>query len=179
MRNYEAEYRSKLMTKEDLIGRFKPRDYLVLGCWYGEPYGVMATLVEHGGEISPLCTYSGLGGSVEFTIGAQLSPGGMSFLCLPSTTALKDGRVVSNIVAGFQQGTRITILEHMVDWAVTEYGAVRLRPLTLEQRAGALLEIAHPDFLKPLAGMMEKAGMDLSRTADIPEPPTNLFAGRS
>jgi acyl-CoA hydrolase len=121
-------------------------------------------------------TYSGLGGAVEFTIGAQLSQGGMSFLCLPSTTTLKDGRVVSNIVAGFQQGTRITIPEHIVDWVVTEYGAVRLRPLTLEQRAGALLEIAHPDFRKSLAGMMEKAGMDLSRAANLPDLPANLFS---
>lgn len=95
-------------------------------------------------------TYSGLGGAFEFTYGAQLSPGGKGIVCLPSTTRLRDGRVVSNIVASYPPGTRITIPEHCIDWVVTEYGAARLKFLPLEQRARALIEIAHPDFRETL-----------------------------
>jgi acyl-CoA hydrolase len=120
-------------------------------------------------------TYSGLGGAFEFTFGAQLSPGGMSFLCVPSTSTLKDGRVVSNIVAEFPAGTRITVPEHTVDWVVTEHGAARLKPLTLEQRARALLEIAHPDFREPLAMSMRDGGVDPDRAEVLPDPPADCF----
>jgi acyl-CoA hydrolase len=120
-------------------------------------------------------SYSGLGGAFEFNFGAQLSPGGMSFLCVPSTTTLKDGRVISNIVASFPAGTRITVPEHIVDWVVTEFGAVRLRPLTIEQRARALLELAHPDFREDLERSMREGGLDLDRAAKLPDPPPSCF----
>src|SRR5262249_43833198 len=77
-------------------------------------------------------TYSGVGGAFEFAYGAQLSPGGKSIHCLAARTKLRDGRVVSNIVARHPVGTRITIPEHSVDWVVTEYGAARLKFLSLE-----------------------------------------------
>src|SRR5262249_622128 len=96
-------------------------------------------------------TYSGVGGAFEFAYGAQQSPGGKSILCLPSRTTLRDGRVVSNIVHRHPAGARITIPEHSVDWVVTEYGAVRLKFLSLEWRAAALIDIAHPQFRDELA----------------------------
>ena len=43
--------------------------------------------------------------------------------CLPARTTLRDGRVVSNIVAQHPAGTRITIPDHSVDWVATEHGA--------------------------------------------------------
>jgi 4-hydroxybutyrate CoA-transferase len=120
-------------------------------------------------------TYSGLGGALEFTYGAQLSPGGKSIICLPSTATLKDGRMVSNIVAAHPPGTRITIPEHTVDWIATEYGAARLKFLFLEQRAQALIELAHPDFRAALRQQAEQSGLRLSRVFAYPDPPETFF----
>lgn len=120
-------------------------------------------------------TYSGLGGAFEFAFGSQLSPGGKSVSCLPSTTTLKDGTVVSNIVCQFQAGARITLPEHCTDWVVTEHGAARLKCLPLEQRAEALINIAHPDFREDLAREMRDAGMQLDDVGRIPEAPARFF----
>ncbi|MBI1783663.1 hypothetical protein HYR69_00840, partial [Candidatus Sumerlaeota bacterium] len=95
-------------------------------------------MVDLSGQACAHClgpkTYSGVGGAFEFAYGAQLSPGGKAIACLPSTTKLKDGRVVSNILAQFEAGTRITLPEHSVDWVVTEFGAVRLKMMMMEER---------------------------------------------
>jgi len=121
-------------------------------------------------------TYSGLGGAFEFACGSQLSPGGQSISCLPSTTTLKDGTVISNIVAQFAKGARITVPEHVVDWVVTEHGAARLKVLSVEQRAAALVEIAHPDFRGQLSRDITDAGIRLHDAPRLPKPPAHLFA---
>jgi acyl-CoA hydrolase len=121
-------------------------------------------------------TYSGVGGAFEFAYGAQLSPGGKSILCLASRTTLRDGRVVSNIVARHSAGTRITIPEHSVDWVVTEYGAARLKFLSLEWRALALIELAHPDEREELATRAAVNGLNLARIANQRRPPDHFFS---
>lgn len=123
-------------------------------------------------------TYSGLGGAFEFAYGSQLSEGGKSIVCLPSTTTLKDNTVVSNIVAQYPAGTRITTPEHITDWVVTEYGAAHLKCLCIEERAKALIEISHPDFREILERDMRNAGINfekLDRTPGFP-PGTILTA---
>jgi acyl-CoA hydrolase len=121
-------------------------------------------------------TYSGVGGAFEFAYGAQQSPGGKSILCLPSRTALRDGRVVSNIVARHPAGTRVTIPEHSVDWVVTEQGAARLKFLSLEWRAAALIELAHPDDREELTTRAAAAGVNLARLAHQRRPPADFFS---
>jgi acyl-CoA hydrolase len=121
-------------------------------------------------------TYSGLGGAFEFAYGAQLSPGGKSILCLPSKTQLRDGREVSNIVARYPAGTRVTIPEHCVDWVVTEYGAVRLKFLSQEWRASALIEIAHPEYRDELSREAAANGLDLAGLVRHRRPPEHFFS---
>jgi acyl-CoA hydrolase len=121
-------------------------------------------------------TYSGLGGAFEFAFGAQLSPGGKSIICLPSTKTLRDGREVSNIVACHPPGTRITLPEHCVDWVVTEYGGVRLKFLNLEWRAKALIGIAHPKYREELAREAAANGLDLAKLANHRRPSEQFFS---
>jgi len=120
-------------------------------------------------------TYSGLGGAFEFAYGSQLSPGGRSIVCLPSTTTLKDGTVISNITAHFPLGTRITVPEHITEWVVTEYGAVQLKFLPIEERAHALLHIAHPDFREQLERDMHNAGVRFAKLDRIPDRPAGAI----
>ena len=116
-------------------------------------------------------TYSGLGGAFEFAYGSQLSPGGKSIVCLPSTTTLKDGNIVSNIVAQFPVGTRVTVPEHITEWVVTEYGAAHIKYLPLEQRAKALLEITHPDFRESFERQIRDSGLNLDKADTLPPFP--------
>ena len=44
----------------------------------------------------------------------------------------------------------MTTTRNDVNYVITEYGIAQLRGKTLRQRAEALIEIAHPDFLDAL-----------------------------
>jgi acyl-CoA hydrolase len=121
-------------------------------------------------------TYSGVGGAFEFAYGAQQSPGGKSIHCLAARTTLRDGRVVANIVARHPAGTRITIPEHSMDWVVTEYGAARLKFLSLEWRAQALIDLAHPDDRAELTTQAASNGLNLARLAHQRRPPDHFFS---
>ena len=105
--------------------------------------------------------YSGIGGHEDFVNGASFSPGGRSLVCLPSTAGASfDGaqRVVSRLVAGFPPGTSVTTPRHQVDVVVTEWGAAELAGRTVEERAAALAEVAHPDFRDELRAQAAKLG---------------------
>lgn len=121
-------------------------------------------------------TYSGVGGAFEFAYGAQLSPGGRSIHCFRSTTQLRDGREVSNIVFRHQAGTRITIPEHAVDWVVTEFGAARLKFLNLDWRARALIDLAHPRFREELTAQAEAGGLHPTKLTRQRRPPDHFFS---
>ena len=93
---------------------------------------------------------SGNGGMWDFVTGSQWSKGGKSFICLNSTFTDKEGNLQSRIVASFVESTIVTIPRQMVDYVVTEYGAVRLKTLPAYKRSEALISIAHPDFREEL-----------------------------
>ena len=85
----------------------------------------------------------GAGGQPSFVIGALLSKGGRSITLLPSTAV---GGKVSRIMPKLPEGSSVTIPRQLADYVVTEYGVVRLWGKSLRQRAGELINIAHPDF---------------------------------
>jgi acyl-CoA hydrolase len=90
------------------------------------------------------CQYSGIGGHTDFMAGVALSPGGRSLICLPSTASV-DGEQRSRIVAQLPAGTLVTAPRHEVDVVVIEHGAAELAGRSVEERAAALIEVAHPE----------------------------------
>lgn len=94
---------------------------------------------------------SGTGGQVDYVRGAVLSPGGKSFIAMPSTA--KNGQI-SRIVIRLAPGAVVTTGKNDVDYIVTEYGIAKLRGRTRSERARALIQIAHPQFREAL---MEEA----------------------
>ena len=94
--------------------------------------------------------YSGVGGQVDFIYGASRSKGGVPIIALPSTTTLKDGTMLSRIVAMIKQGAGIITSRNHVHYVVTEYGVADLYGKTICQRARQLITVAHPDFRKDL-----------------------------
>jgi len=89
--------------------------------------------------------YSGVGGHELFVVGARDSDGGKSIICLHATAQV-GGQTISTIVKHLACGTPVSTPRHHVQYIVTEYGVANLGMLTDVQRAGALAEIAHPDF---------------------------------
>lgn len=99
---------------------------------------------------------SGAGGQLDFGIGAYLSEGGKSFICLPSTIQGKDGQLKSRIVADFSQGSVITMARPNTHYVVTEYGKFNAKGKTTWQRAEGIINLAHPDFRDDLIKQAEE-----------------------
>jgi acyl-CoA hydrolase/GNAT superfamily N-acetyltransferase len=87
--------------------------------------------------------FSGIGGFADFIRGAGRSPGGKAIVALPSTA--KDGKV-SRIVARLSPGAGVVATRGDVDYVVTEHGVAYLCCKSIQDRALALISIAHPEF---------------------------------
>jgi 4-hydroxybutyrate CoA-transferase len=92
--------------------------------------------------------YSGVGGQLDFMRGAALSAEGRAIIALPSTAA---GGTISRISAVLPEGAGVVTTRAHVRTVVTEYGVAELFGRSVRERAGALINIAHPDFRDGLA----------------------------
>jgi len=111
-------------------------------------------------ETAGLKHISGAGGQLDFVLGAYLSKGGKSFICLSSTFFnKKTGQNESRIRPTLHPGSVVTDTRANTDYLVTEYGVARLKGLTAWERAEALINIAHPDFREQLIADAEKMGL--------------------
>jgi acyl-CoA hydrolase/GNAT superfamily N-acetyltransferase len=108
--------------------------------------------------------YSGIGGQVDFNRGAARSHGGKAIIALPSTA--KDG-TISRIVAHLSRGAGVVTSRGDVHYVVTEYGVAYLHGKSVQERALALISIAHPDFRNDLLKEAIEAKYVRSELADI------------
>lgn len=92
--------------------------------------------------------YSGVGGQVDFVLGASFSTDGKSIIALPSTAR---GGTLSRLVPALERGAGVVTTRALVDYVVTEFGVAELRGRSLIERARDLINIAHPDFREELA----------------------------
>lgn len=107
-------------------------------------------------ETSGIRHISGAGGQQDFVLGAYLSNGGKSFICLSSTYQKKDGTLASRIRPTLAEGSIVTDTRVNTMYVVTEYGCVNLKGLSSWERAEALISIAHPDFREELIQAAQK-----------------------
>jgi GNAT superfamily N-acetyltransferase len=91
--------------------------------------------------------YSGIGGYVDFSVGASRARGGKSILVLPSTSP--DGQK-SRIVSHLSLGAGVTGTRALAQYVVTEFGIAHLHGKTIRERALSLISIAHPRFRERL-----------------------------
>lgn len=97
--------------------------------------------------------YSGVGGQMDFIRGASLSQGGKAIIALPSVTA----KGISRITASLKEGAGVVTTRAHVHYVVTEFGVAHLYGKNLQQRAKALIEIAHPDHREILEKSLFRA----------------------
>jgi acyl-CoA hydrolase/GNAT superfamily N-acetyltransferase len=106
-------------------------------------------------DAMPHTHFSGVTGLLDFMRGAAASPGGKSILMLPSTTQRgKTSRIVPLL-----NDTAVVVPRSDVHYVVTEFGAVSLFGKSLQERAMALISIAHPDFRDELFFEAKKLGV--------------------
>jgi 4-hydroxybutyrate CoA-transferase len=92
--------------------------------------------------------YSGVGGQMDFVRGAALASEGQAIIALPSTAA---GGTVSRITPSLKAGAGIVTTRAHVRTVVTEWGVAELFGRSTDERAAALISIAHPTFRDELA----------------------------
>ena len=108
---------------------------------------------------------SGAGGQLDFVLGAYLSKGGKSFICLSSTFMdKKSGKIQSRIRPTLANGSIVTDTRANVHYLCTEYGCVNLKGLSTWQKAEAIISVAHPDFREEL--IAEAAKMNIWRRSN-------------
>ncbi len=106
-------------------------------------------------DAMPQTHFSGVTGISDFMRGAVQSAGGKSILMLPSTAMQgKKSRVVP-----FLNDTAVAAPRGDVHYVVTEYGAVNLFGKSFQERAMAMISIAHPDFRDELFFEAKKMGL--------------------
>jgi len=86
--------------------------------------------------------FAGVTSMIDFIRGSALCPNGKSILLIPSTSI--DG-AESRIVASMDSGG-VVIPRSDVSYVISEYGAVNLFGKNLQERATAMISLAHPKF---------------------------------
>ena len=110
-------------------------------------------------ESAGLKHISGTGGQLDFVMGAYLSKGGKSFICMSSTVTGKDGTVKSRIVPTLTPGSIATDPRSCVQYIVTEHGMINLKGLSTWERAEAIISIADSQFREQLIQDAQKMGI--------------------
>ncbi len=106
-------------------------------------------------EVMPQNHYSGVTGLLDFVRGASQSPGGKSIILIPSTRNKgKDSRIVAELDSG-----SVVVPRSDVSYVVSEFGAVNLFGKNLQERAMAMISLAHPDFRDELLQEAKDMGL--------------------
>jgi RimJ/RimL family protein N-acetyltransferase len=105
--------------------------------------------------------FSGVTGMLDFVMGATMSAAGKSIIVIPARSI--DGRT-SRIIFKADVGS-IVIPKGYVSYVVSEFGSVNLFGKNIEERAMAMISLAHPDFRDELFHNAQESGLiDRNRT---------------
>ncbi len=119
----------------------------------------VATVMDLTGQVAvdamPHNHFSGVTGVLDFVRGAALSPGGKSVLMIVSTA--REG-TVSRIVPTLEDKA-VVVPRSDVYYVVSEYGVVNLFGKSLQERAMAMISLAHPDFRDELFFRAKELGL--------------------
>ncbi|MCB2182787.1 MAG: GNAT family N-acetyltransferase [Desulfobulbaceae bacterium] len=91
--------------------------------------------------------YSGIGGQVDFNRGAARSKGGKAIIVVSSTS---ENEQRSRIVTHLSPGAGVVTTRGEAHYIVSEFGVAFLHGKNIEERALALISIAHPKFREQL-----------------------------
>ena len=103
---------------------------------------------------------SGYGGQSDFAMGCRMSRFGRMIIVMASTTKDENGNLVSRIVPNLSPGALVGTLAVHVDYVVTENGiAGPMDGMSIDERAEALIKIAHPKLQEELVKGAKEKGL--------------------
>ena len=103
----------------------------------------------------PYNHFSGVTGMLDFIRGAAQAEGGKSIIMIPSASA--DGK--KSRIVPFLTDTAIVVPRGDAQYVVSEYGAVNLFGKSIQERATAMISIAHPKFREELFHNAKRLGL--------------------
>ncbi len=103
----------------------------------------------------PYNHFSGVTGMLDFIRGSAMSEDGKSLLLLPATSA--QGR--KSRIVPLLENTAVVVPRSDVHYVCTEYGVVNLFGKSFQERALAMISIAHPDFRDALFSQAQRMGI--------------------
>jgi RimJ/RimL family protein N-acetyltransferase len=99
--------------------------------------------------------FSGVTGMLDFVMGAQMARDGRSIILVPALS--RDGRT-SRIITELETGS-VVIPRGYVSYVVSEFGVVNLFGKNMEERAMAMISLAHPDHREVLFTQAKERGL--------------------
>ena len=119
----------------------------------------LATQIDLKGQVAadgiPQNHYADVAGMVDFARGASMAPGGKTIVIIPSAPFDESE---SNIIPEISAGS-IVIPASDTTYVVSEYGVVNLFGKNIQERAMAMIGIAHPKFRDELFVKAQELGM--------------------
>jgi len=98
--------------------------------------------------------FAGVTSMLDFVRGSSGSPGGKSILLIPSTSLDgKTSRIVPELTGA------VVVPRTDVSYVISEYGAVNLFGKNLQERATAMISLAHPYFRDELFARAREMGL--------------------
>ena len=148
---------------------FRPSDYINHPAIIAQNHNMVAVNFAQTMDLSgqvyadalPQNHFSGVTGMLDFVMGASISSGGKSIIVIPARSL--DGQS-SRIRLNSNDGD-IVIPKGYVSYVISEFGMVNLLGKNIEERAMAMISLAHPDFRDELFHNAQEAGViDRNRT---------------
>jgi len=119
----------------------------------------VARIMDLAGQVSadasPHTLYAGVSGIPDFVRGSNRSRGGKSIIMLRATRASD----TESAIVPLLDRTIVTVPREDIRYVVTEFGAVNLFGKSTQDRALAIISIAHPDFRDRLLSAAKELGM--------------------
>jgi acyl-CoA hydrolase/RimJ/RimL family protein N-acetyltransferase len=142
---------------------FRPSDYVnhpaVIGRHHQMTSICVARTIDLSGQVLadalPQNHFSGVTGMLDFVMGAHMAQGGRSIILVPALS--RDGRT-SRIITELETGS-VVIPRGYVSYVVSEFGVVNLFGKNMEERAMAMISLAHPDYREVLFTQAKEQGL--------------------
>jgi len=154
---------------DNVVIEFRPSDYVNNPAVIAQNHKMVAVNFARTMDLSgqvyadalPQNHFSGVTGMFDFILGTSMCPGGKSVIVIPARSI--DGK--TSRITSRTDGGSIVIPKGYVSYVVSEFGMVNLLGKNIEERAMALISLAHPDFRDELFHDAKQAGLiDRNRT---------------